>query len=259
VASGRLSRIWAVAHNTFRETVRQRVLYNLVFFAILMTLSGLLLGQLSVRQDEKVIKDLGLASIEIFGTLIAVFIGISLVGKEIEQRSLYPLLAKPLQREEFLVGKFVGLCLTLLVNVVAMTLGLYITLAATHRALDMHLLKAIVPLYMSLVLVTAVALLFSTLTSTVLAAICTTALVVAGRFVDVIRNMHDVVPGAPLWLTNGLYHIIPNLQFFNFKEEAVYGDPIPMLTIVWVVAYGAAYSATALLLAVAAFRRREMV
>ena len=97
-----------MAANTFRETVRERVLYNLVFFAILMTLSGLLLGQLSIRQDEKIIKDIGLAAMDLFGTLIAVFIGVGLVSKEIERRSLYPLLAKPLARGEFFLGKFAG-------------------------------------------------------------------------------------------------------------------------------------------------------
>ena len=105
---GGLSRTLAVAANTFRETVRERVLYNLVFFAILMTLAGLLLGQLSIRQDEKILKDIGLAAMDLFGTLIAVFIGTGLVSKEIERRSLYPLLAKPLSRGEFFLGKFVG-------------------------------------------------------------------------------------------------------------------------------------------------------
>ena len=103
-----LSRTLAVAANTFRETVRERVLYNLVFFAILMTLAGLLLGQLSIRQDEKILKDIGLAAMDLFGTLIAVFIGTGLVSKEIERRSLYPLLAKPLSRGEFFLGKFAG-------------------------------------------------------------------------------------------------------------------------------------------------------
>ncbi len=112
-AWGRLSRTLAVAANTFRETVRERVLYNLVFFAILMTLAGLLLGQLSIRQDEKIIKDIGLAAMDLFGTLIAVFIGTGLVSKEIERRSLYPLLAKPLSRGEFYLGKFAGLAFTL--------------------------------------------------------------------------------------------------------------------------------------------------
>ena len=124
-----MSRLLAVAANTFRETVRERVLYNLVFFAILMTLSGLLLGQLSIRQDEKIIKDIGLAAMDLFGMLIAVFMGIGLVSKEIERRSLYPLLAKPLTRGEFFLGKFAGLAFTLLVNLAVMTAGLYLTLA----------------------------------------------------------------------------------------------------------------------------------
>ena len=124
---GRLNRLLAVGANTFRETVRERVLYNLVFFAILMTLSGLLLGQLSIRQDEKIIKDVGLGAMELFGTLIAIFVGVGLVSKEIERRSLYPLLAKPLSRGEFFLGKFLGLCFTLLVNVALMAVGLYLT------------------------------------------------------------------------------------------------------------------------------------
>jgi ABC-type transport system involved in multi-copper enzyme maturation permease subunit len=111
-----VSRLIAVAANTYRETVRERVLYNLVFFAILMTLSGLFLAELSVRQDDRIIKDIGLASMELFGTFIAIFVGVGLVSKEIERRSLYPLLAKPLTRTEFLLGKFCGLGLTLLVN-----------------------------------------------------------------------------------------------------------------------------------------------
>ena len=104
-----LGRVVAVAANTYRESVRERVLYNLVFFAILMTLSGLLVRQLSIRQDAKIIKDIGLASMDIFGTLIAMFIGVGLVSKEIERRSIVPLLAKPVSREEFYCGKFLGL------------------------------------------------------------------------------------------------------------------------------------------------------
>ena len=141
-----LARVWAVAANTFRETVRERVLYNLVFFAIIMTASGLLMGQLSVRQDEKIIKDIGLAAMELFGTLIAIFIGVGLVAKEIERRSLYPLLAKPLSREEFFLGKFAGLGFTLLVNVGLMAAGLALTLAGTGRRVDPSLLKAVYPI-----------------------------------------------------------------------------------------------------------------
>jgi ABC-type transport system involved in multi-copper enzyme maturation permease subunit len=253
-----MKRVLAVAFNTYRETVRERVLYNLVFFAVLMTLSGLLLRQLSIRQDEKIIKDLGLASMDLFGTLIAIFIGVGLVNKEIERRSLYPLLAKPLAREEFFLGKFLGLSFTLLVNVAVMTLGLWITLGAVGWRADVHLLEAIYPIYLGLVLVVALALFFSTLTSPALAAVCTAGLVIAGRLSDVIRNMRDVAPGVPDWLPAALYHALPNFRNFDLKDRVVYGDPIPAQTLVWVTAYGVSYAALLMLAGVAAFRKRDL-
>src|SRR5205809_4698977 len=164
MGAGSPGRVWAVAANTFRETVRERVLYNLVFFAIIMTLAGLLMGQLSIRQDEKIIKDIGLAAMELFGTLIAIFIGVGLVAKEIERRSLHPLLAKPLSRDEFLLGKFAGLGFTLLVNVGLMTAGLYATLLALRRGADPALLKAVFATYLALLVTVALALLLSILT-----------------------------------------------------------------------------------------------
>lgn len=253
-----MKRVVAVAFNTYRETVRERILYNLVFFAILMTLSGLLLGQLSIRQDEKIIKDIGLASMDLFGTLIAVFIGVGLVNKEIERRSLYPLLAKPLSRAEFFVGKFLGLSFTLLVNVAVMTLGLWLTLAATGAGPDPRLLGAVYPVYLGLLLVVALALFFSTLTSPALAAVCTVGVVLAGRFSDVIRNMRQVAPGVPEWLPAGLYYLLPNFRNFDFKDQVVYGDPVPAQTLLWVSAYATAYAAVLILCGLAAFRARDL-
>jgi ABC-type transport system involved in multi-copper enzyme maturation permease subunit len=253
-----MNRILAVTANTFRETVRERVLYNLVFFAILMTLSGLLMGELSIRQDEKIIKNIGLASMDIFGTLIATFIGVGLVSKEIERRSLYPLLAKPLSRAEFLLGKFCGLSFTLLVNVGVMTLGLYATLLATGRQLDAHLLKAVYAIYLGLLLVVALALLFSTVTSSALAAVFTVCTVIAGRFSDVIRGMGEVTAAVPAWVTTLLYNLVPNFQLFDLKDHAVYGDPIPWNELAWITLYASAYAGVVLGLAMARFRARDL-
>jgi ABC-type transport system involved in multi-copper enzyme maturation permease subunit len=258
VGAGRLARVRAVAANTFRETVRERVLYNLVFFAIIMTLAGLLMGQLSIRQDEKIIKDIGLAAMELFGTMIAIFIGVGLVAKEIERRSLHPLLAKPLTRDEFFLGKFAGLGLTLLVNVSVMAGGLALTLAATGRRMDPNLLKAIYPIYLGLLLVVALALLFSTLTSSALAAVFTVGTVVAGRFSDIIRNMREVAPGAPAWLVHFLYYALPNFRNFDFKDRVAYGDPVPLAALGTVTAYAIAYTGVVLLVGLAAFRSREL-
>jgi hypothetical protein len=253
-----MNRVAAVAFNTYRETVRERVLYNLVFFALLMTLSGLLLRQLSIRQDEKIIKDIGLASMDLFGTLIAVFIGVGLVNKEIERRSLYPLLAKPLAREEFFLGKLLGLAFTLLVNVAVMTLGLWATLAAVGWRADPRLLLAIYPIYLGLVLVVAVALFFSTVTSPALATLCTVGLVIAGRLSDVIRHMREVAPGVPDWLPTILYHALPNFRNFDLKDRVVYGDPVSAQALAWITVYGLAYAAVLTLAGMAVFRVRDL-
>jgi ABC-type transport system involved in multi-copper enzyme maturation permease subunit len=250
-------RVLAVGANTFRETVRERVLYNLVFFALLMTLSGLLLRDLTIRQDDKIIKDLGLAVMDLFGTLISIFLGVGLVSKEIERRSLYPLLAKPLSRGELFVGKFGGLAFTLLVNTAVMTMGVYLALLLAGRPLAASLLKAVYPLYLSFLLVVALALLFSSFTSATLASVATVGLVVAGRFADVVRNMREVLPGTPSWLSGALYYALPNFTNFDFKSRVAYGDPVSGATLAWVTLYGAAYTAALLGVGLALFRRRD--
>jgi ABC-type transport system involved in multi-copper enzyme maturation permease subunit len=253
-----LSRVLAVAANTFRETVRERVLYNLVFFALLMTVSGLALGQMSIRQDEKILKDVGLAAMDLFGTLIAVLIGTGLVSKEIERRSIYPLLAKPLSRAEFYLGKFAGLVFTLLVNLSVMTAGLYLTLAATSRRLDPLLLAAVYPMFLGLVLVVGFAMLFSALgSSSAIASVFTVGVIVAGRFTDVVRNMRQVAPGVPQWLVDVVYAVLPNFTNFDFKARVAYGDPVPAAVLAWVTVYGLSYVAVVLGAGLLAFQSRD--
>lgn len=252
-----MSRVLAVAANTFRETVRERVLYNLVFFAILMTLAGLLLGQLSIRQDEKILKDIGLAAMDLFGTVIAVFIGTGLVSKEIERRSLYPLLAKPLSRAELYLGKFAGLGFTLLVNVSVMLAGLLLTLAATSRRPDPGLLSGVFPLYLGMLLVVAFAMLFSSVTSATLASVLTVGVVVVGRFADVIRGMREVLPGVPEGLAAAVFAIVPNFGNFDFKSRVAYGEAVAAPDLAWVALYAAAWIAVVLGLGLAAFRSRD--
>lgn len=258
MGSGRLTRIAAVAANTFRETVRERVFYNLAIFAILMTLSGLLMARLSVRQQDKIIKDIGLACMDVFGTAIALFMGVGLVSKEIERRSLYPLLAKPLSRDEFFVGRFGGLGLTLLVNVCIMAVGLSVTLWATGSRPDPRLLKGIFAIYLGLLLIVSLALLLSTLTSSALAALVTLCLIVAGRFSDVIRNMNEVAPVVPDWLVKVLYWAIPNFRNFDFKNAVAYGDPVPLAALGSVTVYAIVYIGVVLGMGLRAFRSREL-
>ena len=178
-----------IALNTFREAVRDRVFYNLVLFAVLLVGASVVIGQLAAGQDVKIIKDIGLAAASLFGVGIAIFLGIQLVAREVERRSIYSTLSKPVGRPAFLLGKYLGLLLTLGVNIAVMTAALYAVLGAyqwmatpgelaawSRPAADPRLLIALGLIYLELAVVTAIALLFSTYSSALLSASFTAAL-----------------------------------------------------------------------------------
>src|ERR1700694_4842163 len=169
-------RVVAIARNAFREAVRDRVLYNRVVFVLLLIAAAILLGEISAGQEAKIIVDLGLSAILLFGVFIAIFVGVCLVYKEIERRTLYAILSKPIGRGEFLLGKYLGLCLTLLVNVAIMGAGLSLALIYVRRGWDplvVRIWPAIFLIYIELVILTGVAMLFSAFSSPALSALLT--------------------------------------------------------------------------------------
>ena len=253
-----------VAVNVFKESVRDRVLYNLVVFGALLIGASYLIGQLTAGQDIKIIKDLGLAAIATFGLLIAVFIGIGLVWKEVERRSIYALLSKPVRRHEFVLGKYAGLALTLLVNVAIMTVAFYAVLAylstqfPTSQAIDPRMLLAIGLIFLELLLVTAIALFFSTFSGPFLSAALTFGLWVIGHFNAELRNFESVVESkVAAYLARGLYYLLPNFAAFDVKAQAVQGLPIPWSYMAVTTAYGVTYIALLLTGAVVVFSRRD--
>ena len=260
-----------IAVNVFRESIRDRVPYNLVLFAILLIGSSFFLGQLTAGQDVKIIKDLGLAAISIFGLFISIFIGIGLVSKEVERRSIYALLAKPISRSQLVVGKYMGLVLTLAVNVAVMTAALFAVLAyltwtgdpAIQQAwdapgIDPALLKAIALIFVELMLITAVALFFSTFSTPLLSAALTFGLFLVGHFNADLRNFELVVDSrAAAWIARGLYHLLPDLSAFDVKTQVVHGLPVPAGYLALTAGYGALYITALLLVATFIFSRRD--
>lgn len=248
-----------VALNTYRETVRDKVLYNLVLFALLMISSSYVLGKISVYQEAKITKDLGLASISIFGMVIAIFIGISLVSKEIDKRTLYSVLPKPISRVQFLLGKYFGLLTTLLVNVAIMTAGLTLLLFIMDQPFELALLKAIYLIYMKLAVLVGVAILFSTFTSSILASLFTGFIYVAGYFSADLKNFENVVDSTFLpQLTRALYYLLPNFKNFDVKAAAVAGDPIAFSQLGWATLYALFYITLLLVVAALIFQRRDL-
>ena len=257
-----MKRVGVVALNTFREAVRDRVLYNLLFFALVMMAASIIAGQISIGIEETVIATLGLSAISLIGLLIAIFIGVGLVSKEMDKRTLYALLAKPVRRWEFLLGKFGGLILTLAVNTAAMGVGLFLALVYVKPTLergDATVFVAVYFIWLKLALVVALALLFSCFTTPLLAILFTAGIYIVGLYVQELRNMPVQVmsPGMTAF-TKWLSYVLPNFENFNIMAEAAHSRPVPGTFILQNTVYAAVYCTIVLTAATLVFSRRNL-
>jgi ABC-type transport system involved in multi-copper enzyme maturation permease subunit len=266
-----MNAVRSVAVAVFRESVRDRIFYNLVFFAVLLVAASILIGQLTAGQDVKIIKDLGLAATSLFGLFIAIFVGISLVSKEVDRRSVYPLFAKPIRRSEFILGKYAGLLLTLAVNTIVMVVALYAVLFFLSRgvpanvqaawdapALDPALLEAIALIYVEIALVTAVAVFFSTYSSPMLSAVFTLGIYVAGQFNTDLKRFDEIVASpAVAAIGKACYYVLPDFARFDVKLAVVHGIPVSAAYVASSAAYAAVYIAALLFGAMLLFSRRD--
>ena len=254
--------VWTVAANTFREAVRDRVLYNLVFFALLMIGAAILVGQISIGIEQSVIVSLGLSAISIVGIFIAVFIGVGLVSKEMDKRTLYALLAKPVERWQFLLGKFAGLVMTLTVNTAAMTVGLYLALWTVKHPLtssDWYLLAAVSLILLKLALIVALAMLFSCFTTPFLAILFTLGLYVAGLFAVDLRTMQTAnLSAAAMKMFKGISYLLPNFENFNVMGAVVHQRGVPATLLLQDTVYALLYGALVLAGAATIFSRRNL-
>jgi ABC-type transport system involved in multi-copper enzyme maturation permease subunit len=235
-----MSAVLIVARGVFTDSIRDRIPYNLVFFAVLLMGASFLLAQLTAGQDVKIIKDLGLSAATLMGVLIAVFIGIGLVAKEVERRSIYSLLSKPITRTQFILGKYLGLVLTLAANLSVMAIAYFAVLAYLDwitpanvklgweaAGTDPALLKAFVLIGVELMLVTALALFFSTFSSTFLSAALTLAIYVIGHFSEDLRTLESFGASPTVsMIGRGLYFVLPNLAPLNVTSAVVHGQPV---------------------------------
>jgi len=257
-----MRRAAVVALNTFREAVRDRVLYNLVFFALLMMVAAIAVGQISIGIEQIVIVSLGLSAISVIGLLISVFLGVALVSKEMDKRTLYALLAKPVRRWEFLLGKFGGLVLTLAVNTMAMALGLLLAILYVKHSLersDATVLVAVYFILLKLALIVALALLFSCFTTPLLAILFTAGLYIVGLYVQELRNLPlELLSPAMTAFTKWLSYLLPNFENFNVMALAAHGRAVPGALILQNTLYTVVYCTIVLAIASVVFSRRNL-
>lgn len=256
-----LKRIVSIARNTFREALRDRVLYNLVLFVLLLTGAAIFIGELSGGQERKIIVDLGLSAMLLFGVFIAIFVGVGLVYKEIERRTVYAIFAKPVGRGEFLIGKYLGLCLTLLVNVLVMGAGVSLALLYVSRGWDplaLRIWPAIMLIYVELMILTGVALLFSCFSSPAVSALLTFFVFIIGHFSSDLKSLaNSMGSNSARWFFRGLYYVLPNLANLSFVTPAAHGQMPTAAHAAMAILYAVVYIAVILAAATLIFSRRN--
>lgn len=252
-------RVWAIALNTFREAVRDKILYSLLFFALLMIGSSVLVGKLTLGDYTKIIMDVGLAAISFFGVLISIFVGIQLVSREIERRTIYTVLSKPLPRWEFVLGKYLGLSFTLSLQVLIMSVGLWVLIYAVSDQWAFWLWPALLLILLELLLLTAFAILFSCFTTPTLSGLFSISVYVIGHLTLDLKQFGQEAES--VWiqqLSQGMWYVLPNLENFNLKNEIVHRVPLASGQLSFAIGYGILYNAVVLAAATALFERRDL-
>ncbi len=254
-------RVAYIASNTFREAVRDRVLYNLIAFALLLSGAAVFVGQISIEIEKLVVINLGLTAVSLFGIVIAIFIGIGLVSKEIDKRTLYTVLSRPVRRWEFIVGKFFGLSGTLIVNTFCMAIGVFAALLyVSHKftVSDAFILVALYFIVLQFLIICSLTLLFSSFSSPLLSAVFSFSLFVIGSFAEDLRGFASMAHGITKWLATAVAYLVPNFSAFNVISSVAHENPVAGQLVLHNTLYALLYAAAALSAAVLIFEHRNL-
>ncbi len=259
-------RLRALCWNTFREAIRNKILYALVFFGVAMIGAALALGQLTLGQEGRLLRDVGLAGISLFGVLIAVFVGVNLLYKELDLRTIYVIVPKPLRRSEFVVGKFLGMGLTVTVLVTVMALVLAGVELVLGTGPNLALFKSVLLAWGEILVVTAIALLFSSFSTPYLSGMFTLGIFVIGRSLPELMQFAKKLDPVPREVIRVSAALLPNLHLFFVSGQvqdgqlvSVHGAYVPWAYVGWTLSYGLGYTAILVFLGALVFSRRDFM
>lgn len=253
-----LTRILAVAGGTFRETVRDRLFYLVGAFGVVLVGATMVLSPLTVGAQAKIVADVGLAGMSLLGLLVVLLVGASLVRKEMEQRTITTVLTKPVGRGEYLLGKYLGLSLTLACMIGLMG-ALYVAAVwLTPATLAWSHLAAVYLTWLELLVLTAGAILFSFVAGNALAAVLAAALFVCGHLLRSLNDFAAMTEGPGRVAAAFAYRVLPDLEVFNVRADVVHGDPVTAVHLAMATVYGLGWIAVFLLLARVVFARKEL-
>lgn len=251
-------RMLSIAANTFRETVRNKVLYVILAFALVIIALSWFLADLSMGDFSRIIADVGLACIHLFGVIIAIFLGISLVSQELDRKTIYLILSRPVPRWEFVLGKAAGLCATVFLTTAIMGATLFGVHAAYSQQAEVGILLASAGIFLELVLLVCIATLFSSFTTPTLSAMFTLAFFLIGHLSEgLYRAETQLKSAAAKGMASVLFYVMPNLENFNWKNGVVYGEVRSAALLLPAIGYLVLYGSAVLLLACLLFTRKD--
>lgn len=254
-----MSRVFAIALNTSRESIRNKVLYTVMLFAALLIGIASAFGAVSLGDSIKFVKDFALTGLSLFGVTATVVLGVTMVHNELQRRTIYNVLSKPVTRAEFLVGKYLGLMATLLVMMLGMAAAVLLVLSALEGKPDWRLVPAILAMVGEIAILAAVAVFFSTVVVTpALAGLFTVAAFIAGRSASWLSHFQsDEFPAAMQWVASALHYVLPHLDQLYVADRIVAGQVLPVQLYLWAGAYALGYVIVLLVASLALFSRRE--
>lgn len=254
-----LNIIYSISLNTLRESLRNKVLYSLLVVAFVIIAVGGLLGTVTIGRTADIVKDFGLGSISIFVTLIAVFLGMDLLYKEIEKKTIFIILSKPVKREYFIIGKFLGISATLFIELVSISLLFFGFLSFFEKGINLSLITSIFLIYLEILIITATTLFFSSFSTPILNGIFTLSIFIIGHFTKELRNLGDMSKNPLLEkITTLAYYILPNLENFNIKNQVVNNITVDTNFILFSILYGVIYILLLLTFSIIIFNQRDI-
>ena len=261
-----MRKIWILGLNTFREAIRNKVLYSLLMFAVGVIFASLAFGSLSIRDEARLTLDLGVSGMSLFALIISVFVGVNLVYKELDRKTIYTLIPKPIHRYQFIVGKYLGLVITLAVQLLAMTITLGVVLLIQDIPLRSALLMMVLLIFLEVLVITAIAMVFSSFSTPLLSGLFTVGVFVVGRNIPDIREMAEKIGGSLGSLLAGVTRVVPNLRYFfvtgtqvEDRHVTVSGVFVDWAYMGTAASYALLYVAVGLILAAVLFSRRDFV
>ncbi len=253
-----MNKIWAIAKNTFTEGLRSKTLYVLLAYLALILFSVTALVPLTLGEHNRILKDFGLAGIEFLSIMLAIVVGTTMVYKEMEKRTIYVILAKPVERFRFLLGKYLGMELLSGLMIILMAVIFSAGVLFLSAKFSAALLLPVAMIFLKVSVINAVALLFSSLTSPVLGAVFTFCIYLAGTLSrDILTMSQKLPPGIMKMTLKVFYYILPNLGNMDLKNQAVYDQAILMPQVWWAVFYALAYILTLIMITALAFEKKD--